>query len=342
MLTLDLVNEEDVGMLDDEQDEWMNNHEVILDKLIPARRRAGTDVSRPPSSITDAKVNTGSLPRQSEFSHSYQSHTPPNKKVLALCRNRCTSMDDALSKAERKTTKKEALAQSPTDHLQDLIAQRLQRTQELLAEIQEQKPHRDRMGSYPHLKGIDSPRLQHLKGSDSPHSEGSSSHSSPHSRGTESPSFKGKESPHAKSKDSPRFKASKSKSNFRSKSIDSPNSKESSSPHTKCIDLTHIKGSDSPLSIGSHSPHSKCTDPVFFRVSYSPQVKNNKGTDSPFIEALDWDSRRVAAELLQEAISSWREAREILAEVKELQARQQRAEPIKTETPSQCRKQKNP
>jgi len=63
-------------------------------------------------------------------------------------------------------------------------------------------------------------------------------------------------------------------------------------------------------------------------------------------EALDWDSRRAAAErLLQEAISSWREAREVLAEVKELQARQQRAEHSKTRsptTPSQNRKKKSP
>lgn len=354
MLTLDLVNEEDAGMLDDDQDEWMKDHEVSLDKLAPARRRAGTDVSRPPSSITDAKMNTGSLPRQSEFSHSFQSHTPPNKKnVLALYRNRCASMDDVLSRGERKTTKKETLDQSPRDHLQDLIAQRLQRTQELLAEIQEQKPHRDRMGSYPHLRGIASPRLRHLKGSDSPHSKGSSSHSSPHSRansspvrGKDSPGSKGKESPNGKSKDSPRFKTSKSKSNFRSKSIDSPDSKESNSPHMKCIDLTHIKGSGSPISTGSHSPHSKCTEPVFFRVSYSPHVKNIKGTDSTLSEVLDWDSRRETAErLLQEAISSWREAREILAEVKELQARQQRAGQNQTEAleiPSQCRKHKSP
>ncbi|XP_056597525.1 pleckstrin homology domain-containing family O member 1-A [Triplophysa dalaica] len=354
MLTLDLVNEEDAGMLDDDQDEWMEDHEVSLDKLAPARRRAGTDVFRPPSSITDANMNTGSLPRQSEFSHSFQSHTPPNKKnVLALCRNRCASMDDVLSRGERKTTKKETLAQIPTDHLQDLIAQRLQTTQELLAEIQEQKPHRDRMGSYPHLRGIASPRLRHLKGSDSPHYKVSSSHSSPHSRansspvrGKDSPGSKGKESPNGKSKDSPRFKTSKSKSNFRSKSIDSPDSKESSSPQMKCIDLTHITGSDSPISTGSHSPHSKCTEPVFFQVSYSPHVKNIKGTDSTLSEVLDWDSRRETAErLLQEAISSWREAREILAEVKELQARQQRAGQIKTEaleTPSQCRKHKSP
>uniref|UniRef100_A0A672R3K4 Pleckstrin homology domain-containing family O member 1-A-like n=1 Tax=Sinocyclocheilus grahami TaxID=75366 RepID=A0A672R3K4_SINGR len=363
MLTLDLVNEEDAGMLDDDQDGWLKDHQVSQDKLAPGRRRAGTDASRPPASITDSKVKTSSLPRRSEFSwsHENQPHTPQNEKKLAQGRNRCASMDGALSRGERKPNKKNGvqatLAQSPTGHLQELISQRLQRTQELLAEIQEQELHRGRMGSYPHLRGIDSPRLRHLKGSDSPHSKGSSSHSSPHSKGTDSPSVrvkdspgsKGKDSPHVKSKDSPRFKSSKSphsKSALRSKSIDSPDSKESSSPHTKCIDLTHIKGSDSPLSTGSNSPQMKSTDPAFFRNSYSPHFRSMKGTDSPLSEALDWDSRRAAAErLLQEAISSWREAREVLAEVKELQARQQRAEHSKTgtpTTPSQNRKQKSP
>ncbi|XP_051992579.1 pleckstrin homology domain-containing family O member 1-A isoform X1 [Xyrauchen texanus] len=362
MLTLDLVNELDAAMFDD--DEWMKDHQVSIDKLAPSRRRAGTDVSRPPASITENKVKTSSLPRCNEFSWSQenQSHTPQSgKKVFAQGRNRCASMDDALSRGERKPTKKNGLqatlAQSPTGHLQDLITQKLQRTQELLAEIQEQEPHRGRMGSYPYLRGIDSPRLRHLRGSDSPHSKGSCSQSSPHSKGTDSPSVrvkdspssKGKESPHVKSKDSPRTKASKSphsKTAFRSKSIDSPDFKESSSPHMKCIDLTHIKSSHSPLSTCSNSPHLKSTDPAFFRMCNSPLFKGMKGTDSPLSEALDWESRRVATErLLQEAISFWREAREILAEVKELQARQQRAEQSKTEkptTPSQNRKQNIP
>ncbi|KAK7125079.1 hypothetical protein R3I94_019208 [Phoxinus phoxinus] len=362
MLMLDLVNEEDAGMLDDDQDEWLKDHRVSLDKLAPGRRRAGTDASRPPSSSTEPKVKTSSLPRKTEFSlnHENQSHTPHSEKKLAQGRNRCASMDDALSQRERKPNKKNGSqatqAQSPTGHLQDLITQRLERTQELLAEIQEQDPHRDRMGSYPYLRGIDSPRLRHLKGSDSPHSKGSSSHSSPHSKGTNSPSVrvkdspgsKGKESPHVKSKDSPRFKSKSphSKNALRSKSFDLPDSKESSSPQMKCIDLTHIKGSDSPLSTGSNSPHMKSTDPAFFRISYSPHFKSIRGTDSPLNEALDWESRRAAAErLLQEAISSWREAREVLAEVKELQARQQRAEhskPRTPTTPSQNRKKKSP
>ncbi|XP_026087422.1 pleckstrin homology domain-containing family O member 1-A-like [Carassius auratus] len=352
MLTLDLVNEVDTGLPDDD---------LRREKLAPSHPRAGTDVSRPSASVTDGKVKTSSLPRRNEFSWICENHpyTPQNEKKLAQGRNRCASMDDTLSRGERKPKKKNGLqatlSQSPTSHLQDLISQRLQKTQELLAEIQEQEPHRSRMGSYPYLRGIDSPRLRNLKGSDSPHSKGSSSHNSPQSKGTDSPSVrakdspgsKGKESAHVKSKDSPRFQSSKSphyKSALRSKSIDSPDSKESSSPHWKCIDLTDNKGSDSPLSTGSNSPYMKSTDPAFFRISYSPHLR--KGTDSPLSEAVDWDSRRPAAErLLQEAISSWREAREVLAEVKELQARQQRVEHRKTgipTTPAQIRKQKSP
>nr|A4IG55.2 RecName: Full=Pleckstrin homology domain-containing family O member 1-A; Short=PH domain-containing family O member 1-A; AltName: Full=Casein kinase 2-interacting protein 1; Short=CK2-interacting protein 1; Short=CKIP-1 [Danio rerio] len=339
MLTLDLVNEEDAAMLD--EDEWLKDHRASLDKLAPGRRRAGTDASRPPASNTEAQEKTSSLPRKSEISWSQEDHprTPQNKKKFAQVRNRCASMDDALSRGERKPKKN---IPSPTGHLQDLITQRLQRTQELLAQIQEQEPHRGRMGSYPYLRGIDSPRLRHLKGSDSPHSKGSSSpHSanSPSVRAKDSPSSKSKESPHAKSKDSPRFKSSKNA--LRSKSIDSPDSKESSSLHMKCIDLTHIKGSQSPLSTGSNSPHMKSTD--FYQMSYSPNFRNMKGGDSPLGEALDWDSRRAAAErLLQEAISSWREAKEVLAEVKELQARQRREELSKTGMASQKLQQKSP
>lgn len=59
-----------------------------------------------------------------------------------------------------------------------------------------------------------------------------------------------------------------------------------------------------------------------------------KDTDT-FTELLDWESRRAATErLLQEAISSWEEAREVLAEVKELQARQNQADQNQTPAPS--------
>ncbi|XP_066531147.1 pleckstrin homology domain-containing family O member 1-A [Hoplias malabaricus] len=351
MLTLDLVHEEDASMLEEDYAVWVKDHRGNLDVLAPGRKRAGTDVSRPRVTPVESRVKTSSLPRGSELSWSHQSqhHTPqPGKKLLAQGRSRCGSMDDALSRGQRRPTKREAcqvtLAQSPTSHLQDLINQRLQKTQDLLAKVQEHEPQRGRMGSYTHIRGVDSPRLRHLKGSESPHSKSSSSHSSTHGKSVESspqikakesPSLKTKDSPRVKSKDSPCLKSSKSphsKGNFRSKSIDSPDSKGSNSPHMKCIDLTHIKSSDLLHPAGSSSPHQKGVE---LWLSCSPHFKGPKGLDSPLCEALDWESRRAAAErLLQEAISSWEEAREVLAEVKELQARQQQAEQNKAAAPS--------
>ncbi|KAI4871852.1 hypothetical protein NFI96_016418, partial [Prochilodus magdalenae] len=355
MLTLDLVHEEDGSLLDEDCAVWVKDHRGNLDVLTSGRKRAGTDASRPRVTPVEAKVKTSSLPRGSELSWSQQSqtHTPqPGKKMLPQGRSRCGSMDDALSRGERRPSKKDGfscqamLAHSPTSHLQDLINQRLQKTQELLAKVQEHEPHRGRMGSHTHLRGVDSPRLRHLKGSESPHSKSSSSHSSTHGKsGDSSPQLKPKDSPktrdspRAKAKDSPGLKSSKSphsKGNFRSKSIDSPDSKSSNSPHMNSnARLTHIKSIDSPISAGSTSPHLKGVDSPSLWFTSSPHFKGPKGTDSPLSEALDWESRRVAAErLLQEAISSWEEAREVLAEVKELQARQQQAKQSKIEASS--------
>ncbi|XP_053469318.1 pleckstrin homology domain-containing family O member 1-A [Ictalurus furcatus] len=334
MLTLDLVHEEDAGMLEHDHAVWVKDHRGNLDLLAPARRRAGTDVSRPRETPVEGRVKTSSLPRESELSWSHQSQTQTpqqGKNPVAQGRIHCGSLDNTMSL---------------TRDLQDLITQRLQRTQELLAEIQGQEPQRGRMGYYPHLRGIDSPWLCHLKGSDSPQSKSSSSHSSSHGKSTDSPfrikakdspRTKTTESPRIKGKDSPHSKSSKSpqyKDQFRSKSVDSPDSKASCSPSMKCIDLTHIKGSESPISIGNNSPYSKTVDSPNLWLLSSPHFKGMKDTDT-FTELLDWESRRAATErLLQEAISSWEEAREVLAEVKELQARQNQADQNQTPAPS--------
>lgn len=86
----------------------------------------------------------------------------------------------------------------PVGQLQSLIAQRMQRAQELLEEmrlqvrgwrlessrdvrqcsktgfdpqeLQKAKAERERGGGSPYLKGVDSPRLHHLRGADSAHS----------------------------------------------------------------------------------------------------------------------------------------------------------------------------
>ncbi|XP_041931852.1 pleckstrin homology domain-containing family O member 1-A isoform X2 [Alosa sapidissima] len=382
MLTL---HEEDASSPEDEGDVWVKDFRVDLDKLSPGRRRSGTDVSKRRATPAEGRVKTGSLPRGSEMSwtprpqhaegqtqvqtqvHTTPAHarTPqPGKRAAFQARNRCASMDDALSRGDRRAGRKDqsqtaALAHSPTGHLQDLIAQRLLRTQELLAEIQEQDPpHWPRVDSA-HARGMESPRLRHLRGADSPQSKGSGS---PHSKTSDSPSLKGKDSPRSKAKDSPRVKGSKhskSTNSPRGKVTDSPDSRAPHSPLVKNLDLTHLKGSDSPLSTTSSSPHSKgggsphLKGAEHLRAASSPHLRSGL-RDSPLREGgmvavggSDWEVRRAAAErLLQEAIVSWREAKEVLEEVKQLQERQRKAEPgaaaMKQTTPSHDSKPKEP
>ncbi|XP_012688322.2 pleckstrin homology domain-containing family O member 1-A [Clupea harengus] len=371
MLTLDLVDEEDVSSPEDEGAVWVKDFRVDLDKLAPGRPRSGTDVSKFRVAPAEGRVKTGSLPRGSEMSWSRppphvegqtqtQVHTPahartpqPGKRALFQARSRCASMDDALSRGgDRRGGRRDvssrggaALAHSPTGHLQDLIAQRLQRTQELLAEIQEQDlPPRPRENSA-HGRGMDSPRMRRLRGNDSPHSKGSGS---PHSKSSDSPCLKGKDSPRSKAKDSPRVKGSKashskSVNSSRGKVTDSPDSRAPNSPHLRNLDFTHLKESDSPLSTGSNSPHSKgggsphLKRAEILRAASSPLLLRGV-RDSPLREGVvvggsEWEVRRAAAErLLQEAITSWREAKEVLQEVKQLQERQRKAEPAAAAT----------
>lgn len=407
MLTLDLVHEEDGSSPEDEGAVWVKDFRVDLEKLAPGRRRSGTDASKLRVTPAEGRVKTGSLPRGSEMSWSRpppshaespaltqsqtqtQVHTPahartpqPGKRAMFQARSRCASMDDALSRGDRRAGRSRdpsraatavaatgALVHSPTGHLQDLITQRLQRTQELLAEIQEQDPTQQQQQQRPrvdsaHGRGMDSPRLRHLRGSDSPHSKGSGS---PHSKSSDSSSPKGKDSPRSKAKDSPRVKGSKHSKSTNSprggKVTDSPDSRPPHSPHLINLDLTHLKGSDSPLSTTSSSPHSKGGGSPHLRGGHenrraasSPHLRGGL-RDSPLREGMlvgpaggsEWEVRRAAAErLLQEAIVSWREAKEVLEEVKQLQERQLKADPAApatataTASPATAKKQATP
>uniref|UniRef100_A0A8D3AXW2 Pleckstrin homology domain containing, family O member 1a n=1 Tax=Scophthalmus maximus TaxID=52904 RepID=A0A8D3AXW2_SCOMX len=308
MLTLDLVAEEDGFSPDyggDSLESWQNSFRVELQGrgsceqvAVGGRQRAGTDVSKLRVTSKEPKVKTGSLPRGSEWSWGKQSHledqsrTPqPGKRLSAQGRSRCASMDE------------------PVGQLQSLIAQRMQRAQELLEEMRLQ---RERGGSSPYLKGIDSPRLHHLRGSDSPHSRESPRSKAKKNRckGSDSPRSRGSNSPAAKANDSPRLK-------------DSPRLTAADSPRSKSIDTAKglsgsagpnkddaqksppsARGSDSQLK-GSDSPGGSDTD--------SPGLGSSK--ESPL------ERRRAEAErLLEEAVSSWKEAQEVLQEVKELQS----------------------
>ncbi|XP_069372595.1 pleckstrin homology domain-containing family O member 1-A isoform X1 [Paralichthys olivaceus] len=399
---------------------------------VGGRQRAGTDVSKLRVTSKEPKVKTGSLPRGSEWSWGKQSHleaskvqktqqvqaqsrTPqPGKRFSVQGRSRCASMDEVLSSRpamirselrsvlRRCPTEEEAgggASVQPVGQLQSLIAQRMQRAQELLEEmrlqeLQKAKAERERGGSSPYLKGIDSPRLHHLRGSDSPHSSKSSG--SPRSRSSDSPRLRGKDSPRQRGRESPRSKAKKN----RCKGTDSPRSRGSHSPAAKANDSPRLK--DSPRLTTTESLRPKSSDTVFspnFKGSSSSSSGPNKDdspvwklpespprgsdssgvkgsdspqgseTDSPCLESskespcqsqknspsfsgccessqaktsdkqclsppspasppcllseedLEVERRRAEAErLLEEAMSSWKEAQEVLQEVKELQS----------------------
>ncbi|XP_041664144.1 pleckstrin homology domain-containing family O member 1-A-like [Cheilinus undulatus] len=402
---------------------------VIGSRGFGVRQRADTDVSKLRVTSKEPKVKTSSLPRGSERSwgkHSHlevskvhktqqvlqtQSRTPqPGKRFSMQGRSRCASMDEVLSSrpAMIRSELRSALRRYPTEEeaggaatvqpvgqLQSLIAQRMQRAQELLEEmrlqeLQKAKAEREKGGSSPYLKGIDSPRLHHLRGSDSPNSSRSSG--SPRSRSSDSPRLRGKDSPRLKGRESPRSKAKKN----RSKGTDSPRSRGSHSPAAKAHDSPRLKDSPcltdssqtkssdparSPKLKGSSSCTNKEDSSPVQRAAESPHQGSDssqvKGSDSPRGSETDSprqssgkesscasqknspslsasfetsqpktpdkhhltpplpssppsllseedpevEKRRAEAErLLEEAVSSWKEAQEVLQEVKELQS----------------------
>ncbi|CAB1351052.1 unnamed protein product [Coregonus sp. 'balchen'] len=381
MLTLDLVHEEDDSTPEDvEEGFWENNFRVDLDKRTTGRQRSGTDVSKLRVTTKDQRVpKTGSLPRGSELSWDRTHHLeaqsrtpPPGKRFSAQGRSRCASMDEVLSSRPVRGV----LHPRPTDEpvqpvgpLQSLIAQKMQRAQELLEEMRLEELQRAKGLDSPYLKGIDSPRLHHLRGSESPHSRASGS---PCSKSSDSPRFRGKDSlrtkgkksrskgtdsPHSKRADSPNLRSNDSprlrvtdlpfrkvsdSSSFKEtdspslKGSDSPRLKKIGSPFSKSFDSSSLKGSDSPRIkdtilrgkdspniIGKNSPSLKSIGSPL-KSADSPRLKGNDSLHSKSAYSLlsdcDLESRRAEAErLLQEAVSSWRQAKEVLEEVKELQ-----------------------
>ncbi|XP_060948287.1 pleckstrin homology domain-containing family O member 1-A [Limanda limanda] len=366
------------------------------------RQRAGTDVSKLRVTSKEPKVKTGSLPRGSEWSWGRpspleaskgqktqqvqaQSRTPqPGKRLSLQGRSRCASMDEVLSSrpARIRSELRSALRRCPTEEeagggawvqpvgqLQGLIAQRMQRAQELLEEMrlqemQKAKAERERGGSSPYLKGVDSPRLHHLRGVDSPHSSKSSG--SPRSRSSDSPRLRGKDSPRLRGRESPRSKAKKN----RCKGAESPRSRGSASPGLKdspgltSTESPHLRSSSSssgpnkdgsPPSHrgsassgvqGSDSPRGSEPDSAGLDRASPCRSQKNSPSSSGFCESsqdqqrvspsspaappfllaeeeleAEVDRRRAEAErLLEEAVSSWKEAQEVLQEVKELQS----------------------
>ncbi|XP_061675591.1 pleckstrin homology domain-containing family O member 1-A isoform X2 [Syngnathoides biaculeatus] len=314
--------------------------------------------------------------------HNHSRTPQPGKRTSIAGRSRCASMDEVLSSrpAMIRSELRWALGRRPGDEeggssvqpvgqLQSLIAQKMQRAQELLEEIrlqelQKAKAERERGGSSTFGKGVESPHLHHLRAGDSPRSRSSSS---PRSRNGDSPGHRRKDSPRLRGRESPRSKARKN----RSRDVDSPRSRGSrsparaadpprptASPRNKSCDSTS-EASDPPASpllrldpdkgpadFPAESPSSLHTGDNSSCASHnksknlqeSPDDAQTKTPQKTAKEEEELQKRRAEAErLLLEAMCSWQEAQEVLQEVKELQShtlRRQRRRTYEKMTPT--------
>lgn len=184
----------------------------------------------------------------------------------------------------------------------------------------------------------------------------SRSSGSPRSRSSDSPRLRGKDSPRLKARDSPRCKVKKN----RSKGAESPRRRGARSPATHVTSTDSAQGSDSVHSPRlKESSHVHGSDPTRSSQLDSPRLDSPPPSqdqkDSPScspslpksppqpaptscLEDVEVERRRAEAErLLEEAVSSWKEAQEVLQEVKELQSqtlRRQRRRTYEKMTPA--------
>ncbi|XP_077012286.1 LOW QUALITY PROTEIN: pleckstrin homology domain-containing family O member 1 [Tamandua tetradactyla] len=144
MLTLDLIQEEEPAP--EGPASWAESFRVDLDKsaaqLAGSRRRADSDRVRP------GPDRTGSLPRPWQKPDKGAPYTPQApKKLTPPEKGRCASLEEILS--QRDAAPPRALPLRPEDppaptpahpgqlaRIQDLVARKLEKTQELLAEVQ--------------------------------------------------------------------------------------------------------------------------------------------------------------------------------------------------------------
>uniref|UniRef100_A0A3Q3SYW8 Pleckstrin homology domain containing, family O member 1a n=1 Tax=Mastacembelus armatus TaxID=205130 RepID=A0A3Q3SYW8_9TELE len=329
MLMLDLVAEEDGFSPDyngNSQDSWENSFRVNQQRgdehvavagsrAVGGRQRAGTDVSKLRMTSKEPRVKTGSLPRGSERSWGKQSHLEASKVHK--------TQQVQVGKLFKEWG---GASVPPVGQLHSLIAQRMQRAQELLEEMRlSSGSPRSRSSDSPRLRGKDSPRL---RGRESPRSKAKRSRS----KGTESPHSRGSQSPASKTSDSPRLKDSSCLT-----STDSPRSKRSNtvlSPKLKGPSSSSgVKEDDYPVEkspksslfiIGSSSSQVRSSDSIRGSDTDSPHVLSSKELPcqkNSLKEHLEVEWRRAEAErLLEEAVSSWKEAQQVLQEVKELQS----------------------
>uniref|UniRef100_A0A3P8X0H8 Pleckstrin homology domain containing, family O member 1a n=1 Tax=Cynoglossus semilaevis TaxID=244447 RepID=A0A3P8X0H8_CYNSE len=302
MLTLDLVAEEDSCSLDDDADSSFQVDRCDGHQDVGGRGRAPPPIQRMGSSV----------------SFSFR----PAMVRPDLRRRRPTEDESVGGACEQPVAQ-------PVGQLQSLIAQRMQRAQEMLEE----------MSDSPRLRPKESPRL---RGRESPRTKAKKNRckrgDSPRSRRPQSPVAKANASPH----DSPPSKmsdASVASNDHGLLAEKSPQSSVSigegvsSQVHSADSRQLHVNGDDNCSHVtGSQGSPRHIQDAVTLCPSQEKNVDSPLEDDPPTLVSLEEAARRraEAERLLEEAVSSWKEAQEVLQEVRELQ-RQRR------ETNSRCR-----
>ncbi|XP_051577097.1 pleckstrin homology domain-containing family O member 1-like [Myxocyprinus asiaticus] len=142
MLTLDLIQEEDVHTPEG-QDTCEDSLDNATTQKTPDSQRSSKDTSNF-STCNETPGKSLSLPRKSESTWDWsesQSWTPQlRKKAPTSEKNRCASMDEILAHSETRAIPhcSTSAPVQPISQLQELITQKLERTQELLTEVRVQ------------------------------------------------------------------------------------------------------------------------------------------------------------------------------------------------------------
>ncbi|XP_071770226.2 pleckstrin homology domain-containing family O member 1b isoform X1 [Centroberyx gerrardi] len=157
MLTLDLIQEEDGSSAQgsDACDGFRVDLDKSLSHLSPDCPRSKTD-SALSARTAEASGKSQSLPRETavvwEQTPTGPARTPqPGKRLTTAEKNRCASMDEILSHPDTRSVKSRTAAiprspaaapptgaAAPVGRLQDLIGQKLEKTERLLTEVREE------------------------------------------------------------------------------------------------------------------------------------------------------------------------------------------------------------
>lgn len=148
MLTLDLIQEEDAPP-GQGADAFRVDSDKSASRLSPDCPRSKTEGALS-ARAAEASGKSQSLPREVAWELSGPAQTPqPGKHLTAAEKNRCASMDEILTHSETKTTKTKMAstptgAAAPVSRLQQLIGQKLEKTERLLTEVRGEAGERGR------------------------------------------------------------------------------------------------------------------------------------------------------------------------------------------------------